>query len=206
MPYDPVQEHEGNQLLREVMKKNYNPTKYKMEKIIGRRTRTGALKLKKLKPLHRQMIHMHIGCFSNRDIAFHLDVDEITVSRVLNDPLSIEILNVHAQGIDAELEALLPLGVDVVRKALLSDSPRTALQGVDKLFRALGKFNHTGDGQERETAEDVIARALGIAQTSVSIVKELTRNERPKALNVPFERVDDDNHLNSPDKDLARLT
>lgn len=206
MPYDPVQEHIDNQLLREVMKKNYDPAVYKMEKIIGRRTRTGAMKLKKLKPLHRQMLHMHIGCYSNRDIAFHLDVDEITVSRVLNDPLSIEIINVHMQGIDAELEALLPLGVDVVRKALLSDSAKTALQGVDKLFRALGKFNHTGDEQKRETAEDVIARALGIAQTSVGIVRELTRNERPKALNVPFERVSDDHNLDSSDKDLARLT
>lgn len=205
MPYDPVKEHEDNQLLREVMRQKYDPATYQMEKIIGRRTKTGELKLRRLKPLHRQMIAMHLGCYSNRDIAFHFNVDEITVSRVLRDPLSQEIVNVYAEGIDAELEALLPLGVDVVRKALLSDSAKTALQGVDKLFRALGKFNHTGEDQDKETAEDVIARALGIAQTSVETVREITRRERPRALDVAFERVEDGSTADSSDKALERL-
>ena len=189
MPYDPVQEYQDNQLLREVMRKQYDPAVYQFEKIIGKRTKTGELKLKRLKPLHRQMLHMHLGCYSNRDIAFHLNVDEITVSRVLRDPLSQEIINTYAEGIDAELEALLPLGVDVVRKALLSDSAKIGLAGVDKLFRALGKFNHTGDKEERETAEDVIARALGIAQTQADAIKELSRSGRPKAIEIAFERV-----------------
>ena len=205
MPYDPVQEYQDNQLLREVMRKQYDPKVYQFEKIIGKRTKTGELKLKRLKPLHRQMLHMHLGCYSNRDIAFHLNVDEITVSRVLRDPLSQEIINTYAAGIDAELEALLPLGVDVVRKALLSDSPKVGLAGVDKLFRALGKFNHTGDKEERETAEDVIARALGIAQTQADTIKGLADRGRPKALNVPFERIEDGSHSNNTDKDHEGL-
>ena len=204
MPYDPVKEHEENAFLRELHRQKYDPAVYQFEKIIGRRTKTGELKLRRLKPLHRQMIAMHIGCFSNRDIAFQMNVDEITVSRVLRDPLSQEIINVYATGIDAELEALLPLGVDVVRKSLLSDNAKIALQGVDKLFRALGKFNHTGDEQERETAEDVIARALGIAQTSVDTVREITRRERPRALDVAFERLDDGNNSDSSGKALER--
>jgi len=204
MPYDPVKEHQENQLLRELHRKQYDPQVYQFEKIIGRRTKTGELKLRRLKPLHRQMIAMHIGCFSNRDIAFQMNVDEITVSRVLRDPLSQEIINVYAQGIDSELEALLPLGVDVLRKSLLSDSAKIALQGADKLFRALGKFNHTGDEEKRETAEDVIQRALGIAQGSVDIVKEITRRERPQALEIDFERVSDGNDSDSSDKALER--
>ena len=205
MPYDPVKEHEENQLLRELHRKQYDPQVYQFEKIIGRRTKTGELKLRRLKPLHRQMIAMHIGCFSNRDIAFQMNVDEITVSRVLRDPLSQEIINTYAEGIDAELEALLPLGVDVLRKSLLSDSAKIALQGADKLFRALGKFNHTGDEEKRETAEDVIQRALGIAQGSVDIVKEITRRERPRALDVDFERVNDGSTTDNSDKALERL-
>jgi len=205
MPYDPVKEHEENQLLRELHRKQYDPQVYQFEKIIGRRTKTGELKLRRLKPLHRQMIAMHIGCFSNRDIAFQMNVDEITVSRVLRDPLSQEIINVYAEGIDAELEALLPLGVDVLRKSLLSDSAKIALQGADKLFRALGKFNHTGDEEKRETAEDVIQRALGIAQGSVDIVKEITRRERPQALEIDFERVSDGSTADNSDKALERL-
>ncbi|MBW8036441.1 MAG: hypothetical protein FVQ79_12660 [Planctomycetes bacterium] len=204
MPYDPVKEHEENQLLRELHRKQYDPQVYQFEKIIGRRTKTGELKLRRLKPLHRQMIAMHIGCFSNRDIAFQMNVDEITVSRVIRDPLSQEIISVYANGIDAELEALLPLGVDVLRKSLLSDSAKIALQGADKLFRALGKFNHTGDEEKRETAEDVIQRALGIAQGSVDIVKEITRRERPQALEIDFERVSDGDDSNSSDKALER--
>ncbi|KKM03296.1 hypothetical protein LCGC14_1775830 [marine sediment metagenome] len=205
MPYDPVKEHEENQLLRELHRKQYDPQVYQFEKIIGRRTKTGELKLRRLKPLHRQMIAMHIGCFSNRDIAFQMNVDEITVSRVLRDPLSQEIINTYAEGIDAELEALLPLGVDVLRKSLLSDSAKIALQGADKLFRALGKFNHTGDEEKRETAEDVIQRALGIAQGSVDIVKEITRRDRPQALEIDFERVSDGSTTDNSDKALKRL-
>ncbi|KKK57678.1 hypothetical protein LCGC14_3052040, partial [marine sediment metagenome] len=139
------------------------------------------------------------------DIAFQMNVDEITVSRVLRDPLSQEIISVYAQGIDSELEALLPLGVDVLRKSLLSDSAKIALQGADKLFRALGKFNHTGDEEKRETAEDVIQRALGIAQGSVDIVKEITRRDRPQALEIDFERVNDGSSTDSSDKALERL-
>lgn len=205
MPYDPVKEHVENQLLRELHRKQYDPAVYQFEKVIGKRTKTGELKLKRLKPLHRQMIAMHIGCFSNRDIAFQMNIDEITVSRVLRDPLSQEVIKVYAEGIDAELEALLPLGVDVVRKALLSDNAKIALQGTDKLFRALGKFDHSHKIEKRETAEDVIARALGIAQDSVGIVKGLVDRGRPKALDVSFERIEDGNNLDSSDKDLARL-
>ena len=190
MPYDPVKEFEDNQMMRELHRQQYDPAVYQFEKIIGKRTKTGELKLKRLKPLHRQMIAMHIGCFSNRDIAFQMNIDEITVSRVLRDPLSQEIINVYAAGIDAELEALLPLGVDVVRKALLSNNAKLALQGVDKLFRALGKFDHSHDVDKRETAEDVIARALKIAQTSVDTVKELARDKRPTAIDVSFEDVE----------------
>ena len=206
MPYDPVKEHEENQLLRELHRTQYDPQVYQYEKIIGRRTKTGELKLRRLKPLHRQMIAMHIGCFSNRDIAFQMNIDEITVSRVLRDPLSQELIKTYAEGIDAELEALLPLGVDVLRKALLSDSAKIGLQGADKLFRALGKFDHSHEVEKRETAEDVIQRALGIAQSSVDAVREVTRRERPRALTVDFERVDNGNDSNSDTKVVERLS
>ena len=205
MPYNPVNEHQDNQLMREVMGKKYNPATYKYEKIIGKRTKTGELKLKRLKPLHRQMLHMHLGCYSNRDIAFHLNVDEITVSRVLRDPLSQEIINTYASGIDAELEALLPLGVDVIRKAVLSDNAKIALQGADKLFRALGKFDSNRNVEKQETAEDVIARALGIVETQANAIEGLVDRGRPKALDIQFEEVSDGSTTNSSDKALKRL-
>lgn len=191
MPYDPIKEFETNQLLREQMRAKYDPAKYQFEKVIGKRTKTGELKLKRLKPLHRQMLNMHLGCYSNRDIAFYLNVDEITVSRVLRDPLSQEIINTYAEGIDAELEALLPLGVDVVRRAMLSDDAKIALTGTDKLFRALGKFDHSHDVEKKETAEDVIQRALGIVQTQADTLHQLARRERPRAIDADFERVND---------------
>ncbi len=103
MPYDPVKEHAENELARLLHKQQYDPAVYQFEKIIGKRTKTGELKLKRLKPLHRQMIAMHIGCFSNRDIAFQLNIDEITVSRVLRDPLSQELIKVYAEGIPHRL-------------------------------------------------------------------------------------------------------
>ncbi|KKK47549.1 hypothetical protein LCGC14_3154090, partial [marine sediment metagenome] len=54
------------------------------------------------------------------------------------------------------------------------------------------------------TAEDVIQRALGIAQGSVDSVKEITRRERPQALEIDFERVSDGNDSDSSDKALER--
>ena len=95
--------------------------------------------------------------------------------------------------------------MDVIRKAVLSDDAKIALQGTDKLFRALGKFDHSHEVEKKETAEDVIMRALGIAQTAVEgVVKEITRRERPVAIDATFERVNDGNDSDSSNKALER--
>ena len=35
------------------------------------------------------MLHMHLGCYSNRDIAFHLNVDEITDKQMIIEWLEV---------------------------------------------------------------------------------------------------------------------
>ena len=95
-----------------------------------------------------------------------------------------------SEGMDEELKALMPLGVDALRRGLLDDDMKVALNAADKMLRANGKYNHD-ENKGHETAEDVIGRALGVIQTQAATVKELTRTSRPKALDVEFEAVNE---------------
>lgn len=154
--------------------KKYNSEQYQFEKVIGKRTRTGELKLKRLKGIHRQMIAYHLRGMSGRDIAFVTGFDEVAISRILRDPLSAAYINAVLESSDMELSALAPMAVDAVRSGLESDNEGTRLKAADKFFRATGKYNKTDTAAE--TAEDVIARALAqVAATQAGILRDLTR-------------------------------
>ena len=197
--YDPVREAAYNRAMQSRMKGVYDPEEYKYEKIIGKRSLTGELKLKRLKGTHRRIISLHARCLSNRDIAFVTGMAEISVSRIIRDPLSQRYLQELIAGAEEELKALMPLATNAVRVGLESDNVKTALMAADKFFRATGRYNHdNGDG--RETAEDVIGRAMAVMKEQAGAIKELARPSRPNALDVAFEEVvsNGDSELSSP--------
>ena len=192
MAYDPLQEHKQNQAARESAKALYDSGDYQLEKLIGKRTKTGALKLKKLKPRHRHIIAMHLMGSPNRDIAFILNIDEITVSRVLHDPLAEEFIALHTRGIEKELEALAGLGVDALRTGLQDNDIKIRLRASNQLFDALDKHKKHQAGAGNDTAEDAISRALKAIEGQTDVIKELVRPDRPTAIDVAFKEVKPD--------------
>lgn len=193
MSYDPLKEAYLNEAARKAAKDLYDNNAYQLEKILGRRTKTGALKLKRLSPMHRHIIALHLKAHSNRDIAHFLDINEITVSRVLHDPLAQEYIRTFNDGIDLELSALASLGVDALRRGLQDKDAKISLKASDQLMRALGKYHHTSENQDgHETAEDVVAKALELVSKQSDHIKELSRPSRPRALDVDFTEVNED--------------
>lgn len=151
----------------------YTPEQYQYEKIIGKRKADGAMKLKRLKAIHRVMIAHHLRGMSNRDIAFVTGFDEFAIGRVLRDPLSQAYIQEHLSGTEMELAALQPMAVDAVRRGLNSDDDRTALNAADKFFKATGQY---AKGEtSKDTAEDVIVRALGIMESQAGAINQLAR-------------------------------
>lgn len=188
MPFDPFAQQMNNARMKLKMGAKYDPAEYQYEKIVGKRTKTGELKLKRLKAVHRAIIGYHIRGLSNRDIAFVTGMDEITIGRVLRDPLSQQYVKELIDASESEINALLPMATDAIRRGLMSDNEKTALNAADKIYKATGRYSHEGPGKQ-ETAEDVIARVLGIAQTQADTLREVTRTERPRALEIEFEEV-----------------
>lgn len=136
----------------------HDPERYRFEKIIGTRTSSGRKPLKRLNAKHRNVIALHLRCLSGRDISEITGFSESTISQILADPLAQEVIGSYVEGINAELEALMPLGVDAVRTGLMDDEPRVRLLAADRLFKATGRY--AAAEQRRESAEDVLARAL----------------------------------------------
>ncbi len=205
MPYDAIKEEAYNKRMRARVNGKYDPLEYHQDKLLGKRSVTGELKLKRLNGAHRRIISLHARCLSNRDISFVTGFSEIAISRIIRDPLSQGYLNELLSGVEEELKALMPLATDALRQGLTSDNVKTAMIAADKFFRATGHYQPE-ENQGRETAEDVIARAIAVMDKQAGALKELTRPERPRALDVAFEEVEDGNDSNSTNKALARLS
>lgn len=137
----------------------FDPDQYRFEKIIGTRLPGGKVPLKRLNVKHRNVIALHLRGLSARDISEITGLSEVTIYKTINDPLSQEIVRGYIEGLDAELEALAPLAVDAVRSGLdAKQEPRVRLLAADRFFKATGRY--TSAEQQRESAEDVLARAL----------------------------------------------
>ncbi len=85
--YDPEREASKYAMNAELIKSKYN-----YEKIMGKRKDNGALKLKELKPEHKQYVSCFINGMKGVEIAEQFNVAAITVYRVLNDPLAQTML------------------------------------------------------------------------------------------------------------------
>ena len=205
MPYDAIKEDAYNKRMRARVNGKYDPLEYHQDKLLGKRSITGELKLKRLNGAHRRIISLHARCLSNRDIAFVTGFSEIAISRIVRDPLSQRYLNELISGNEEELKALMPLATDALRQGLNSDNVKTAMIAADKFFRATGHYQHDETGG-RETAEDVIARALAVMDKQAGALRELARPERPRALDVAFEEIEDGDNSNSGNKSLARVS
>ena len=136
----------------------YDATLYQSEKASGRRSPTGALRLKKLTGLHLRIINLHLAGMKGGEIALQMGRTQGWVSTVLNDPLVQAELQQRFIDTDNEMFAR---STAVIAEAMNDVDPSIKLRAAEMVWKARGKFNKPED--RRPTAEDVVARMLEIA-------------------------------------------
>ncbi len=138
----------------------YDAQQYQDDKLLGIRMDSGAAKLEKLKPVHRQIFALHMSGYSNNDVARAVGKTPSWVSTVINDPLMQTLISQVNDDLDGELRALFPMALDTLRKGMNSEDKKIALRASDQFFRTQGKYREAG--VRDQTAEDVIRQILEI--------------------------------------------
>lgn len=138
----------------------YDAEQYREDKLLGVRADSGAMKLAKLKPVHRQIFALHMSGYSNNDVAHAVDKTPSWVSTVINDPLMQTLIAQVNDDLDGELRALFPMALDTLRRGMGSIDTKIALRASDQFFRTQGKYRE--GGEKDQTAEDVIRQILEI--------------------------------------------
>tara|TARA_Y100000310_G_C20584992_1_gene764925 strand:- start:310 stop:840 length:531 start_codon:yes stop_codon:yes gene_type:complete len=133
---------------------------YEKDKRLGTRMVNGTKPLKKLRPVHRKIIGMHLAGFANCEIAEVVSMSQSRISTLLTDPLLLEIIEQGHDAADKELRALTPKAIHVLRTAMDSGDYKHSLRAAEDVLRTQGKFDKVSE--EGQTAEDVIQRILKI--------------------------------------------
>jgi hypothetical protein len=149
--------------------------KYHYEKIMGKRRSDGALKLKELKPEHKQYVACYINGMKGVEIAEQFDVAAITVYRVLADPLALNLIGEFDEGFKREFKSMFPLVADAVRTGLDSGSTKTKLQAVDRWTKVCRFLD--GDEEEKDQEEKTIA-VRAARMRFVDLVKDATKGQK----------------------------
>lgn len=159
----------------------YTPQLYQVEKALGLRLVDGTKPLTRLRPIHLKVAFLHATGAKGTEIAELLSCKLGNIYKTLRDPLIREIISRHMEDIEGEISSMAALAADVFRDGLKHDSMSVKLKALDLWMKSQGKYNdNKGSG---ETAEDVIARALGIVEKAVDMVKPLP-GERARLIDV----------------------
>ena len=163
--YDPERE-----AARYAMNADLIKDKYHYEKVIGKRRGDGALKLKELKPEHKQWVSCFIQGMKGVEIAEQFNVAAITVYRVLSDPLSKSLLGEFDEALKDEFRAMFPLVSDAIRSGLESAGISTRLKAVDRWTKVSCFIDGKPTEDEGEKKPEVVAamrvRMVTLLQTA----------------------------------------
>lgn len=143
----------------------YSHDQYLAEIESGDRRENGARKLNELKPIHLDMIEMHLRGYKNKDIADAFSVTDSTISLLLSDPLAEQIIKEARKESDMRMSALYSKAVDVL------DDAMDGTNGIsDRLKGASTYFNEANKKgtDQAETAEDIVAKIMNL-QLNVSV-------------------------------------
>ena len=160
--YDPERE-----AMRYKINANLIKNKYHYEKVIGKRKTNGALKLKELKPEHKQWIAAFVNGMKGVEIADQYDVPAMTVYRVLSDPLAKTLLGEFDEAFKREFKSMFPLVANAIRDGLESAGLDTRLKAVDRWT----KVSSFIDGNEVESDEK--SKTAIVAATRLRMVTML---------------------------------
>ena len=133
--------------------------RYEVEKRVGIRRQDGSRNLRRLSNRHIRIIAKHLRGDSSESIGASIGCTVVTISRILHDPLSENLISTVFKVRRKEIDALAGEAIDAVRTGLrLKNDNRTRLTAVDKYIKLAEVINK--DSSVPETAEDVIARML----------------------------------------------
>lgn len=152
--------------------------KYAYQKFIGERREDGALKLKELKPEHKQYISCYINGMKGVEIAAQFGVAAITVYRVLADPLAQSYIGEFDEQFKNEFRAMFPLVADAVRTGLEDGGVKTRLQAVDR-WAKIARFLDGGE-EEKDQSEKTTAVVAARLRFIDLIDKATSGMENPK--------------------------
>lgn len=118
----------------------------------------GASELKRLRPLHYEIISMHLAGVRNKDIARQLDCTKATVVNIIHSRLGREAIEGALEKYYDEFQELAPKVVQVVEDTLDNeDNP-------DLRLRAAGMWIKTSGWEQRrktvQTSEDQVKNIL----------------------------------------------
>lgn len=162
---------------RDAAKDRYNRNKeliedrYHYEKFIGKRKKNGALKLKDLTPVHRQIIACHVNGMKGVDIALQFKMAAITVYRILNDPQVQIYINEFEDAFKDEFRAMFPLVADAVREGLEHPNPAVKLKAVDRYV----KVRRVLDGDGEDGSEDKKHSVVAARVKFVKLIKDAAK-------------------------------
>ncbi len=146
-------------------------TKYKVDKMLGKRRTDGALKLKKLLPLHQQIVSCYINGMKGVEIAEQFDVAAITVYRILADPLAQSFISEFDTAFKDEFQRMFPLVADAVRDGLESTALPVRLKAVDRW----AKICRYLDGGEEDNTGNKVAAITTARMKFVELVKSANK-------------------------------
>ena len=171
--YDPSREASRYQINKQLIKH-----KYGYEKIIGKRKTDGALKLKELKPEHKQWVSAFINGMKGVEIAEQYDVAAITVYRVLADPLAKKLLGEFDEAFKNEFRSMFPLVANAIRDGLEAAGLDTRLKAVDRWTKVSGFIDGKDiEGDESSKTAVVAATRLRMVTMLKSAAEAIPKNE-----------------------------
>lgn len=150
----------------EQAEKYYIPEVYSAERDITiTRQRSGAQELKKLKPVHKRIISLHLAGNTGVAIAKMVGMAVPYITWVLKSAIVQEVIQQYDSMQDAEFKRLRRQADDNLREALFCDSRSARLKATELFFKREDILDQRNGGSGL-TAEDVARKLL--EQVSIS--------------------------------------
>lgn len=132
--------------------------------------------LKRLGPVHHQIVALHLEGRSNNEIAASVNRSPTTVSIILNDPLVEKFIMELVGTQKTRLSALTPLAVDGIRENLTRGSLDQKLKASKVVLESQGLNKPNGE-EDTETAEDVAKRIINQVNLQVNVDGKTTETK-----------------------------
>jgi len=133
---------------------------------------------KTLGPAHRQIIALHLAGRPAKAIARQTGYTDVRVGQVLRSKVAREVIEEGLAEAEAELKALLPRAIGVVRDALGAATHRDQLAAVDRWIKL---EEHVGIRDAKSTAEDIASSIFAGASIAGPVQVNVHTAEPPRA-------------------------